>query len=305
MDMPAIINQMIVLFIMLAAGFAAGKAKLLTEDGVKALSKLILYITVPCTVLGSVIDGGLETAGGETLFFALISLSALILSLIISIPAIWALGGDKKTRGLYRYMAVFGNCANMGFPVTIAILGAVSAFYVAVYNIPYILLCYSVGVFLVSGKTEKFDFRILLNPSLIAGVIVILIITTGFKAPAIIADTVKLLSSITTPGSMLIIGASLSRISFRDTFKNWRLYPVMLLKLIIMPVVTWLVFKPFVADPMMLSVLVIMSSMASGTMSAIFAIEYGGDERVASSGIFISTLLSGVTIPLIVYLFLM
>lgn len=302
MDMQAIIQQMAVLFIMLAAGFLSGKINLLGEEGTKALSKLVLYITTPCTILNSVMDGELSITGGETLFFVLMSLAVVLLGLAIAIPATKALGGDKKKLGLYRYMAVFGNCANMGFPVTIAIFGAASAFFVAIYHIPYILLCYSVGIILVAGRSEKFSARNLLNPSLICGVIVTLIVFTGFKTPAIISHTVNIVSGVTTPGAMLIIGASLSRIPIKDTFSDWRLYPVALLKLIVFPIAVWLVFKQFITDELMLGVLVVLSGMASGVMSTIFAIEYGGDERAASGGVFITTLLSIATIPLIVFL---
>ena len=304
MDMQAIINQMVVLFLLLALGFTAGKIRLLTEEGTKALSRIILHITTPCTVLNSVMSGGLEITGGEAALFALMSLLAIVLHLIISVPAVRALGGDRKKHGLYRYMSVFGNVANMGFPITMAILGAASAFYVAIYNIPYLLLCYSVGVIMVSGRNGKVDLKLLLNPSLVAGIVVVLIVTTGFKTPAIIADAVRLIGGITTPGSMLVIGATMSGMALKDTFAEWRLYPVVVLKLLVMPVATWFALRPIVANDMALAVIVILSGMASGVMSTIFAIEYGGDERVASSGVFLTTLLSVVTIPLVVFMLL-
>ena len=304
MDMQVIINQMVVLFILLAAGLLAGKISLLTTEGTQALSKIVLYITAPCTILNSVINGDLSITGGETAFFALMSLSAIVLHIIISIPAIKALGGDKTKHGMFRYLAIFGNVTNMGFPVAIAILGAVSAFYIAIYNIVYILFCYSLGIVLVSGKSGKFDPKKFINPSLIAGILIIIIVITGFKAPYIISETVRLASGITTPAAMLIIGATLSRISIKTTLAEWRLFPVAFIKLIIMPVATWLILNPFVSNKMMLNVLVILSGMASGVMSTIFAIEYGGDERVASGGVFLTTLLSGITIPLIVFFLL-
>lgn len=304
MDMQVIINQMIVLFILLGLGYFAGKINLLTAEGVKALSKVVLNITMPCTILNSVINGELNTTAGEMAYFAFISLMAVIVPLIVVIPAVRVLGGDKNKHGIYRYLAAFGNVANMGFPVTMAILGAISAFYVAIFNIPYILICYSIGALMVSGKTGKFDIKILLNPSLIAGIAIVLIVLTGFEAPGIIANPIMLVHGITTPGAMLIIGASLARISFKDTLSDWRLYAVVLFKLILMPVIIWLIFRQIVSNELMLGVLVILSGMASGAMATIFAIEYGGDEHVASSGVFLTTLLSGITIPLIVFLLL-
>lgn len=304
MDIQAIINQMIVLFILIALGYFIGKTSLLTAEGVKALSRIVLYIALPCTVLNSVMSGDLDITGAETAIFTLTSLLATVLHLVIAFPAVRLLGADKGKRGIYMYMAAFGNVANMGFPVTIAILGTASAFYVSIYNIPYVLICYSLGIMMVSGKSGGFNVKKLLNPALIAGVIAVMIVVTGLKTPGIIVGAVGLISGVTTPGAMLIIGASLSRISFKDAFSDWRLYPVALLKLIIMPVIIWLIFRPFVTNDMALGVLVILSGMASGAMATIFAIEYGGDERAASSGVFLTTLLSCVTIPLVAYFLL-
>jgi hypothetical protein len=54
----------------------------------------------------------------------------------------------------------------------------------------------------------------------------------------------------------------------------------------------------------MLGMLVVLSAMPTAAIAAMIAIEYGNDERVASGGIFITTLLSCATIPLIVFLLL-
>jgi len=56
---------------------------------------------------------------------------------------------------------------------------------------------------------------------------------------------------------------------------------------------------------MMLGILVVLSGMPTAAMAAMVAIEYGGNERIASGGVSMTTLLSGVTIPLVVYLLLM
>jgi hypothetical protein len=305
MDMQAIISQMAVLFILLGAGYIAGRIDLLSADGTRSLSKIVLYVTTPGTILSSVLDGDISATGGETAFFALMSLMAFLMYFAISIPAVRLLGGDRKDHGLYRYMASFSNSAFMGFPVTIAILGTASAFYVALYNIPFFMLSFSVGIIMVSGSGGKFDPKVLVNPALVAALLAIPLAITGYGAPAIAADTLRITGSMTTPAAMFVIGATLSRVSLRGLLSGWRLYPVTLLKLIVMPVAAWLVFRQLVADELMLGVLVVISGMPTAAAAAMLAIEYDGDEKIASSGIFLSTLLSGVTIPLIVYMLLM
>jgi len=304
MDMQVILSQMAVLFVLLAVGFVGGKAKLLGADAGKALSRIIINVTSPCTILASVLSGDVSTTAGETAVFLLFSFLAYLLFLLISIPSARLLGGDKATRGLFSYMAAFGNTSFMGFPVIIAVFGAPAVFYAALFNVPFVLLTFSAGIVLISGKGSGFNPKLLINPSIVAAIVSIPIAITAFRAPAVVTEPVRLLGSMTTPGAMLVIGSTLARVSFREVFSEWRLYSVALLKLIVMPVTTWLVFRHLVAKEVLLGVLVVLSAMPIAAMSAMVAIEYGGNERIASGGVSLSTLFSGVTIPLIVYLLL-
>jgi len=304
MDMRVILSQMAVLFILIAVGFIGGKAKLLNVDAGKILSKIIINITVPCTILSSVLSGDVNTTAGETAVFLLISFLAYLLFLLVSIPASRMLGGDKSIRGLYGYMAAFGNNLFMGLPVISAVFGDSSAFYAALFNIPFLLLTFSLGVFLISGKSNKFDLKILISPSIIAALVAIPIAVSGFSAPAIITKSFSLVGGMTTPGSMLVIGSTLASVSLKDVFSKWRLYPVTLLKLIVMPVMIWFIFRQFLSSELLLGILVILSGMPTAATTVMVAIEYGGNERIASGGVSLSTLLSGVTIPLVVYLLL-
>ena len=304
MDMLVIISQMAVLFILLAVGYVSGKVNVLTQDGSKSLSKVVLYITTPGLILSSVAGGEIHVTGGETTYFVLMSFLAFLIYFLIAIPLAHALGGDKKNHGLFSYMASFSNAAFMGFPVTIAIFGTESAFFVALFNIPFFILNFSAGIIMVSGRGREFDPKLLVNPSLIAALIAIPIAISGFRAPYVVAETFRIAGSVTTPGAMLVIGSTLARVPIRDVFSKWRLFPVATMKLAVMPLAIWLILRNVVTNELMLGILVVLSGMPTAASAAMLAIEYNGDERIASSGIFLSTLLSGMTIPLIVYFLL-
>ena len=304
MDMQAIIRQMIILFVLLALGFVAGKSKLLTSDTGKSMSKIVLHILIPCTILNSAMVGGISITGGEAILFLFLSVASVMIAHLIAIPSVRALRGDKANRGLFGYMAAYGNVAFVGFPVTNAIFGASSTFYVTLYNIPFALLAFSAGIIMISNNTENVKMKAVMNPAFICGLIAILIHYTGVTTPFFIAEPVRLISSATTPCSMLVIGASLAQIPIKSVLIEWRLYPVTLLKLVIIPVIIWLIFKPFIPNELMLGVLVIISGMPTAATAAMVALEYGGNGQIASSGVFMTTLLSCASIPLLVYLLL-
>ena len=308
MELEVIITQMVLLFIIMAIGFVVGKTKLLTPDGNKLLTRIVLFIGLPCTILNSVFENEIDLTIGDTLYFLLMALLTFAIAFAVSIPVIYLLGGDKKNRGLLNFMSVFSNCGFMGFPVVIAIMGLSSAYYVALFNIPFNVLVFSIGIFMISsGKTgdgavTQFNPKSLINPVLIVALIAIPIALIGFKPPQIIADAIKITGNLTTPGGMLVIGSTLAHMHFKSILSEWRIIPVTLLKLIAIPVVTWFILKNIISNEMLLGVLVLVSAMPSAAMASMLAIEYGGNEKTASAGVFLTTLLCGVTVPLLVYL---
>ena len=304
MDMPMIISQVAVLFILMGIGYAAGKAKVLTAEGNQILTKLVLGIAMPSMVLNAVISGGIEGTMGDVALFVPIMLLWFAIAHIIALPAAYALGGNKADRGLHGYIGAYANLGFMGFPVAYAIFGPEATFYVALLNVPITMLIFSVGVILIAGKGNKIDFKILLNPTLIMALVALLIFATGVRLPAVVTEVLRVTGGMTTPGSMLVLGASLSMVPVKDVFNNWRLYPIALVKLIVIPVVTWLVFRRIITNEFLLGLLVIMSGLPTGAMAVILSTRYGGNERTASSGVFLTTLLSAVTIPLLAFLLL-
>jgi predicted permease len=322
MDLQVILTQMAVLFILMAIGYIAGKAKMLTRDGNKILSRLVLFIALPCTVLSSVFENELEVTVGDTVTYLLFVLLAYAIAFLISIPVIHFTCKNKSDRGILNFMSVFSNCGFMGFPVVLAIFGISSAYYVALFNIPYNLLVFSLGIFLIAGGRKKseeitdgspdgekskggFSFKFLLNPVLLSIFLSIPLAITGVQPPLIISDVLRITGSITTPGAMLVIGSTLSFVPLKTIFREWQIIPVTLLKLIIIPLVTWLVLRQIITNELMLGVLVVLSGMPTAAMASMLAIEYNGNEQIASAGIFVTTLLCGITVPMIVYLLLM
>ena len=103
---------------------------------------------------------------------------------------------------------------------------------------------------------------------------------------------------------MLLIGASLSKSPLKVMLCDPRIYLASFVKLIVGPVVVWLIFRTFVSNEIYLSLMVVSAAMPSAVLSSMLALEYGGNADAGSRGIFVTTILSLITIPLIVYLLL-
>ena len=309
MDIAVVINQMIVLFVMLALGYTAGKTKILTRDGGMVLSRVIVTFAQPCLILYSVIGGSIVISGSDVVFYMLVVLVVYAVALAVSIPASRLLymgkNAPKADRNIYCYMCIFANVAFMGFPVCYAIFGPESAFYVALFSVVFNLLNFSLGVYLISGKRDRFSIKPFINPPLIAALISIPIAILGLSVPRVFVDITRLAGNMTVPGIMLVVGSTLAHVSLKNLLMEWRLYPLALLRLIVIPVLTWLVLRQFVTDDLIFGVLVVVSATPVAMAATVLAFRYGGNERLVSTGTLITTVLSVITIPLIVFLLLM
>ena len=77
-----------------------------------------------------------------------------------------------------------------------------------------------------------------------------------------------------------------------------------LLRLIAAPLLTWLVLGLFVRDGLLMGVSVILAACPTAMIATALAIRAGKDEAYASQCVFVSTVLSAVTMPLMIWLLL-
>ena len=302
MDMSSILNQMVVLFCAMAIGYIACKARILNAAFNQTLSRLILHICMPGMILASVMNVPHQLSNAEVWVLLGISfgLHAFFILVALGIPKLFRLG--KSEGNLYRFLLIFSNVGFMGFPVVSAIFGPDAVFYASIFNIPFNLLAFTLGVVLVAGKGVKLSLKkLLLSPGILVSVAALVIYLLDIPFPAFVRDTADLLGQITTPGAMLVIGATLAAIPLKRAFTQWKLYPLLLLKLIVLPVLVWLILRPFVTSALTLGVTVVIAAMPCPPPCTLVGHAYGGDAELASIGVFLSTLASVVTIPLLMF----
>ena len=304
-----LLEQMIVLFILMAIGFYCYKRNIITDEVSRKLSAIVVNIANPALVL---IGGmGEDKISGEelrlTIVIALFMYAALLV-LAAVLPRL--LGVEEKSRGTYRAMTVFSNIGFMGFPVINALYGSNALLYATFFVIPYNILIYTYGVSAVAGKTPegegsgnnspgKFSLKGILNVGFLACVVTIIIYFMDLKVPAFVESTLTHLSNLTSPLSMMVIGASLAAIDLRELFTDGKLLLFSLAKLVVIPVIGLLVIRQFVDSEMLLGVCLVMLATPVGSMTAMLSQQYDGDYEMASKAVALTTILSVATMPLV------
>ncbi len=311
LDMGNIVNQMLLLFLLMAAGFIADKCKVMNADLNRGLSKLVLNVTLPAMVLAAVLkaDHSLETAQVFVLLGVAVGLYVFLIPLGYLFTKLLAVKDGEK--GVYRYSFIFGNIGFMGFPVVAAIYAGdsvMAVFYASFFQLPFCFLNYTLGVHLMAGEDapKRPLWKAALQPGVIVPIVGLALYLLNVSMPDVIVGTADKLGSITTPASMLIIGATVAEMPLKNVFVTWRLYPATVIKIALLPGLFWALLRllHLPLDPIMLGVAVIMAAMPTANSSTMLCHTYGGDAELAASSVVVTTIASVVGVPLLAWLLL-
>lgn len=304
MDILHIITQMLMIFGIVLVGLFAAKRNLWAGDLDRKLSIFIMNISMPALILASVMGKDLAFENSELISLAVVAVVnyIVLIGLAHLIPHLFKV--NKARIGISRFMLAFGNVSFIGYPVCDAVFGSKAVFCASVLNIPFNLLVFTIGVSFINGGKAKSAFspRLIFSPCVIASLIAVVIAVARIQMPTPVGQWFHLLGDLTTPCALLIIGSSLSHIPVRDMLGNRFVYSMTLLRLFILPLAVGGVLALMGINPFVSDVAVVLSAMPVATNGIMLCLQYGKDERVMTQGLFFTTLLSVISIPLVAYL---
>ncbi|QEK11294.1 AEC family transporter [Crassaminicella thermophila] len=308
------LTQVFILFLLLMTGYISKRLRVISNDLNHDLSNLILYVALPALVLSSLSNYAFSKQmmikSGSLL---MISLCVYALSIIISYITVKLFKMKGMTRDVLQYGIIFSNVGFMGYPMVNAIFGKEGIFYAAIYNLPFNVLTWTLGIMIMSRThREKIKQREhskggpklkgLLNPGIISVFIGFTMFLTSTKFPYPIFKALNIIGSTTTPLSMIFIGSILADMNVKKIFTNGSVFLCSIIRLIFLPMIVLCILKLFNFDQITKGIPVIITAMPVAANCAMFAAKYDSDYRLASQLIFISTLSSMLTIPFIVEL---
>ena len=288
--------MVIVLFIIMLIGVLLGKMKVINSESRSTISFLIINVSMPMLIVSSSNLEFNEQTKNESMWLIIMSVAAFFFSILLA-QLIF-----KKA--VPRCATVFSNAGYMGLPVLNSILGPKGLFLGAIFQMVFHLFTWTYGISLFT-KSNKFkdSLKKMINPSLIAVAIAIVLMFTGWKIPDTIQTVLKMMGELTTPLSMLLIGATLAQVSLKEVIRLKQIYLVTALRLLIIPAFV-LLFLLFPSIPKIsVYVVFVINAMPSAAITGILAMKYNNDEKLASSIVAFSTLISIITLFLITNVF--
>ena len=295
---------MLILLVIVIVGYVAGKLKYMGEDLDRRLSNIIIDITCPALILSSTMGG---TLPDRRLILPLLGISFLTY-LLLTVVA-WFLPRFLthriEDRGSVGFALMFGNVGFIGYPIVDAIFGHQAVFYAAILNVVNTLSVFTIGVMLVNGEKQRLAFqpKVLVSSPMIAAYLAILIVALGVdNIPDIISQPITMIGNITVPGALLIIGSSMSRLSWHTMLGSRVVYSTTVFRLFILPLILYAIFRILGFDTLVVNINTLIIAMPVATYGTILCLRYGKDTTLITEITFISTLLSVVTIPIVAQL---
>ena len=306
-DLSVLFSNLVGLFLLIGVGFFAVRARLLPAESSKPMSTLLMKVTVPATIVHSLLrpfDPGFLKLGVSIFLvgavaFPLFSLLALGLSRLLRVP--------QDRRGMWCCCATFCNNGFMGFPVALALFGEEGLTLTVILSIPFNLLMYSVGAKMVcmdlprDGSARPISWSravfSVINLSMAVG---LLLYFTQLPLPQAILGPLGYLSDATTPLSMIITGMNLSQGSLADVVRDRDAFTASAMRLLLFPLIAWGVMRCIPGlDGLVMGAALLNMSMPAPAAATLMGEEYGGNVQIGSRIIFLSSLLCVATIPLI------
>lgn len=290
------INMQLMMFLLVAIGFLIRKRGIVNTEGRMNMIDLCLHLTLPFNVLNSFMrkwDWNLFKACGIIL---LLSVGLNAVSVFFSM-ILFRKQEEKRQKSL-KYGTIISNSGFLGNPMVEGIYGADGLLYAALFMLPVRIVMWTVGmaVFL-KGEKGKLWKNILTHPCIVAIYAGVIVMISGVQFPTFVEKTITGISNCNTPLSMMLVGMMLAEVKPKGLIDKTMVFYASV-RLLIIPAVIFALTAYLPIDGMLRGITVIMAGMPAPITTALLSAKYGGDEQYATGMIFLSTLLSLITLPL-------
>ena len=296
-----VIKQVAIFLVYIIIGIILKKAELLPENSEAVISKLETNLILPVYIFSSLVTK--ITVENIKEYSITIIYGFLFIGIAFLVGCFFSIFFSQKgqLRNIYKYLFTVTNFGYFGYPFIEGVFGAEMKANMMMFCIPLSLFTYTVGVYLLQGKSET-KRKMGPSPILIGLFLGVVFGLLSFNIPQGIQKILSDLSSCMSPLAMILLGLTIASAPILKLFVNYKAYILSIIRLLIIPVVIGIVFWAVGARNTNLILPVLISGMPIGMNVVVFL--QGNDENtyLGSQYCFISVILSILTIPLLYYL---
>ena len=300
-----LMQEIIKLFVIMFMGYAVVKAGLMKSSESKSVSVILVYLVIPCVIIKAFqVDYTPDVQKG--LFLAIAAAVAIhILFLLITIPLKKIFQMDV----IEQATSIYSNAGILVIPLVQDLLGQDDVIYSSAYIAVQLILLWTQGKNMLCEE-EKLEWKkIFLNVNIISIIAGIVLFLFRIKLPAGVQDVLGMMNNMIGPLGMLLAGMAIAEVPLKSIFTKKRNYLSVALRLLLYPVLGLFLMKAIQivvnlenSSQILLTVYLACVTPACASVTSMAQL-YDKDAAYASSLYVLTTLLSIVTMPVMVYLY--
>lgn len=293
-----LLKRLIVMLLFMGIGAILYKKKFISDEGSKSLGNLLIRLVLPCVI----INAFLVEKTPERIKALLISLVASVILLTLSILVSRFFFRNDPIR---HFASAFSNPGFFGIPLIGAVLSEDAVFYVAPFIACLNILQWTYGVAVLKEGKIRIDLKnIVGSPFIISLLIGLLLFFSGLQLPEVVTSVIGSSAGLNTPIAMIVSGVYLAKVNLKAMVTSKRLYQITAVRLCLIPLISagLLCLLPNTYYELKIGLL-IASACPVGSNVAVYAQLHNKDYVYAVETVVLSTLLSVVSIPLLLFLF--
>ncbi|MBP5749749.1 MAG: AEC family transporter [Firmicutes bacterium] len=294
-----LVKQILQMFLLAGIGYLLFKGGKISLEGSKTIGNILIFASLPAVIInGFLIERTPEHVSG-LLWSAVCSAVLLLVSILVA-------QFTFKKDGVGAFATTFANPGFFGIPLIVATFGQQAVFYAA----PFIGFLnvgqWTYGVSRLNGQPLLQGLqpkKLIKAPFVLAILTGIFLFATQIPLPAIVRSCITTVAGMNTPLAMFTVGVYLAQTDLAKMIRRAVLYKISFLRLLLIPAISLLILSLLPASMQeMKTVLLIVASCPVGSNVAVYAQLHGKDYPYAVETVVISTILSILTIPFMMYL---
>ena len=301
-----VIQQIGVFVIYALIGVLALKLKVVSQEGLEWISRLVIKILLPLMIFTNTINGATreDFLASLPLLYATAIMYFLVFFLTKGLTRLAGLKGNEKNS--YHACSMFGNIGFMGIPLISALIPEKGMLYVALFTVVDQLVLWTVGLTLCfpveGGKklSPKETALKMINPNTVGILLAMFFVLTGLKLPTVINTALTKTGAAATPLAMIYLGGLFCSVNFKESLLRKEFYLTILVKMIAFPVLFYrlIAYLPGMNSDMCLVMAVVTAVPTMTSIPMLIKAQHSAGEYAAGM-VFVTTVCSIISIPIV------
>ena len=296
--LPIFYSTILPVFIVIGAGYALGRSLRLD---IKSITRLAFYGLIPCLTFSSLIENQIsgDELGRMTVFITAITMILWVVTWI----AARALRLNRPVESALLLSTMFVNSGNYGVPLNLFAFGEPGQARAIVYLVVSAMLSNTIGVYLAArgrATTRQALLSLVKVPLIYAVLLAGLVSFSGAKLPTPLLNAAVLVGRASVPVMLLILGMQLAQTSLIRDVRTISL--ATFIRLIVAPVLAFGLAAVIGLRGVTRQTMIVEASTPTAVTSTILALEFDARPDLITSIVFLSTLLSPLTLTVVIAL---